>query len=297
MKEITKELLEDLYLKQDCRLSEIAEKLNCGSTKVFRLLKKFGIEKSKEQISKRRQNTNLRKYGYHVPIGNEKVKEKFRQTCIQRYGVDNYSKTIEKREAASIFLKDRWQNTSFRENVQETCIQRYGVDNFAKSKEYQELIRKGIPQKKRTESLKKNNSFNISKPEEQAYQLLLTKFEKQDILRQYRSELYPFNCDFYIKSLDLYIEYQGSWTHGKYKHQILGAYDPKNKNHQKILKIWENKIIELGSTTNKGGNFYSTAVDRWTKLDPLKRETAKKNNLNFKEFWSVKEVKDWLKEL
>ena len=36
----------------------------------------------------------------------------------------------------------------------------------------------------------------------------------EDIIRQYKSDLYPFACDFYIPSLDLYIECNYHWTHG-----------------------------------------------------------------------------------
>ena len=62
------------------------------------------------------------------------------------------------------------------------------------------------------DSKKKNKTFGKSKSEDQIYQLLLQKFNKVE--RQYKSEQYPFACDFYIPSIDLYIEYQGFYTHG-----------------------------------------------------------------------------------
>ena len=108
---------------------------------------------------------------------------------------------------------------------------------------------------KNIQTKKKNNSFNKSIQEEQVYQLLLQKFNKNDIIRQYRSTLYPFNCDFYIKSLDLYIEYHGTWTHGNkpFKHSVedlekLKRLKNKNKLNYKIFynieqfKNWFGKI-------------------------------------------------------
>ena len=114
--------------------------------------------------------------------------------------------------------------------------------------------------------------------------MLLTKFNKDDIIRQYKSELYPFKCDFYIKSLDLYIEYQGSHYHGN------TPFNENNPTHQKILQ-------KLLAKEPKRNEQIRHIIRVWTKDDPLKRETVKKNNLNFKEFWSIVEVKDWLENL
>ena len=49
------------------------------------------------------------------------AQEKTKETCLKKYGVDNYAKTKE------------CQN-----KIKETCLKKYGVDNVAKSKEIQE---------------------------------------------------------------------------------------------------------------------------------------------------------------
>ena len=108
----------------------------------------------------------------------------------------------------------------------------------------------------------------------------MTKFNKNDIIRQYKSDLYPFSCDFYIKSLDLYIEYNGHWTHGK------ESFNKTNKEHQEILNNWKKKL--------KSSKFYTNAIKVWTDLDVRKLETFKKNKLNYKIFWNIKEVKDFI---
>ena len=55
--------------------------------------------------------------------------------------------------------------------------------------------------------MKKNNSFNKSKEEEKYYSYLLHLYSSEDIVRQYYDkDRYPFHCDFYIKSEDLFIE-------------------------------------------------------------------------------------------
>lgn len=46
------------------------------------------------------------------------------------------------------------------------------------------------------------------------YTLLCNIFNVDDIIRQYSDNRYPFCCDFYLKSLDLFIELNFHWTHG-----------------------------------------------------------------------------------
>ena len=120
---------------------------------------------------------------------------------------------------------------------------------------------------------KKNNSFNISKTEEICFNILKEVFP--NIIRQYRSEKYPFNCDFYIPEKDLYIEFNGTWTHGKH------PFDINNKNDIDLVEMWKSKNTK----------FYNNAIETWTHRDVLKRETAKNNNVNFIEFWNLDEVK------
>ncbi len=122
---------------------------------------------------------------------------------------------------------------------------------------------------------KKNNTFNTSKPEEDIYQLLLQKFN--NVKRQYKSKKYPFNCDFYIPELDLYIEYQGFWHHG---------FKPYNLEDQECINLVNKWLI--GNT-----KFYNKAIEIYTIKDPLKRKTAKENNLNWIEFFNMKEFMEW----
>lgn len=133
-----------------------------------------------------------------------------------------------------------------------------------------------------------NGTTNSSSTEEQAYQLLLTKFSKEDIIRQYNDIRYSnennrcFDCDFYIKSLDLFIEFNGSHYHYK------EPFNENNKEHQKRL----NKL--LAKDPQPGEQAYHM-IRVWTKSDPEKRRVAKENNLNWKEFFTLKDFKEFIK--
>ena len=116
---------------------------------------------------------------------------------------------------------------------------------------------------------KKHNTFNKSFIENKIYKKLLNNFAIEDVIRQYKSKEYPFACDFYIKSLKLYIEYHGSWTHGKHSKKVFGTFDKNNQEHIALLNKW----------TAKKSKYYDNAIKTWTERDPLKLEYFKKTFL------------------
>lgn len=154
----------------------------------------------------------------------------------------------------------------------QTCLKKYGDPNYRNIHINKDIIRKQI------ETKRKNGSYTVSKQENECYTLLLTIFDSSDIMRQYRDELYPFACDFYIKSINTYIEYNGFWTHGGH------PYDENNEQDISILNNWK----------SKNDNFYKQAVFNWTQSDIKKRTIAKQNNLNYIEFYNIDQVKEWI---
>ena len=131
-----------------------------------------------------------------------------------------------------------------------------------------------------------NNSFNKSNEENICFKLLCNKFN--NIIRQYSSDLYPFNCDFYIPSINLYIEYQGSHFHHFHPFNENNINDINELNRLKKLEQEELKI--------KNKTQYTQIINTWTIRDVNKRNIAKQNNLNWIEFFTIDELKEWLKD-
>ncbi len=221
----------------------------------YTLKQKYGVEGvlSVEQFRNKYILTNVAKYGVKYPSQNEEIKKRIRDSfylhMIRKYGVKYPSQNEE--------IKRRIQAS-----YKQTIHNRYGVNNVS---ELPDVVLK-IQQTKR-----ENNTFNKSSDEEIIYQNLINIYGTDDIIRQYRSEKYPFNCDFYIKSLDLYIEYNGTWTHGGH------PYDETNKDDLTILQNWKNKKTK----------YYDNAINIWTVRDVNKRKTALENNLNYIEIWNL----------
>ena len=111
-------------------------------------------------------------------------------------------------------------------------------------------------------------------------------FGKSDIDRWYNKDVrYPFHVDFYIKSLDLFIELNATWLHGKH------WFNPNDKGDINRLNVYVDKV-------KMGKMFYQSAIDVWTKRDVLKRETAKKNHLKYMVFWNqdLSDFYQWVKK-
>ena len=100
-----------------------------------------------------------------------------------------------------------------------------------------------------------------------------------DILQYYKDERYSnprnnvrWECDFYIPSLDLFIEVHGFRTYGEH---------PYNKRNIDDIIMVE----KLTQEYLNGKTFSKNILYTWTKKDPFKRYIANKNKLNFLELF------------
>ena len=109
-----------------------------------------------------------------------------------------------------------------------------------------------------------------SKVEIDFYKYLINTFSFENVDPQHYDDQYPYSCDFFIPGLDLYIEIQGSWTHGKH------PFNPGDKKDNEKLNYWQSKDSE----------YYNNAIYTWTDLDVRKRVCARDNHLNYLEIFS-----------
>lgn len=205
---------------------------------------KLGWNHNTQEKNQKRLNTIYKKYG-----GMSYFKEKVQSTCIQRYGSIsplNVPEIMEKRI--------------------QTYKKNFNVENVTQSQYYKE---------KSYFTKKNNKTFNTSKTESETYLLLKNKFN--EVIWQFSSDKYPFLCDFYIPKLDLYIECNYHWTHGKKLYE-------GNEEDNLILRKWKEKNTK----------YYKQAIYVWTDLDIRKHDIALKNNLNYLVFYNISEFKEWI---
>lgn len=237
------------------------------------------------EVRQKIEETGLRKYG--VPyywqsdegrarlrelLMSEEVMEKTRQTNLARYGSETWqSSDVGKRALASeeVLSKRR-----------ATCMERYGAESWSESEEGRKFLGSSETLQKIHDSKIENGTYGRSAPEELLYSMLCEHFSVDDIRRQYNTDdRYPWSCDFYIVSRDLFIELNAYWSHG------FHWFDKNNDADLEKLQLW----------MSKSSSGYEDAIMNWTVNDVAKREAARNHRLNYVVFWrnDLKDAKDW----
>ena len=233
------------------------------------MLKKHGvtIPLKSPAIKAKQQATNIERYGVPVPAQNEIIQNKIEETNLTRFG-----------------FKTPLQNDIVKQKIVKTNLEKYGVTNPAKLEEIKEKIKKTNLEKFGVESLlqlkeirakgfavmKKNKSFNKSK-EELKFWEFLKEFDPETEHHVEHPELHHI-IDFYLPKFNLWVQYDGTYWHGKVKRinvtrqalKILKTMDRdklQNENIPNLIRFWsddvhnaiENKtILNLIDITIKG---------------------------------------------
>ena len=272
----------------------------CGKKNVFNNIK-YGYSlyccanHASNGSREKAKQTWLKKYGVDNPNKCRKVREKLEQTNLRKYGVKyNWASKDPKLNGRSTRLKkygveNCFASKDFKLNGRESTYKKYGVYYIGQTQEYKDLyknkewVKNNV--KKQYESKKKNGTLNSSKIEQICFEKLKNIFI--DTVHNYRDVRYPFDCDFYIPSKDLFIELNFHWTHGNV------PFDKNNEDHIRKLEEWKRKSKEI-NFKEQTKKFYKNAIQTWTIRDVKKLKTFQYNNLNYKIFYKEEDFNKWL---
>lgn len=220
-----------------------------------------------------------------VPTGGYKVERPFKEDLEYLY----VTKNVELKDILPYFniklgvfykflnefeIKKSTQNR--RENNIKAMKRLYGVENQFQRPEIIKLCQTDEAKEKAILTKIKNGTFGGRKSKLQHKLYCLLKEQFKEVYEDYKNEKYPFHCDFYIPSIDTYIEYQGHWSHGG--EPYIGTEEQKEK-----VKLWESKNTKQ----------YNIAINVWTLKDTTKRNIAKTNNIKWIEFFNMKDFYKW----
>ena len=253
-------------------------------------LKRYGVENPLqiEKIKEKVKNTNLERYGTVAPIQNPVVKAKIEKTTKERYGTSKIGHVKEIRDKINNTMNEKYgghglKSNVIKEKVKNTNLERYGVPyptldleimkkarqtciekyNSKYPLQNKEIYHKTINAKKENGTLNTSHNF-----EDMLVQYLKDTYPQYTILTQYNEDpRYPYMCDCYIKELDLFIEFQGSYFHNWRPFDYSAAH----------IKEYEEMIAYGGQK--------ETIANVWRYKDTEKRECARRNNLNYLEYW------------
>lgn len=214
-------------------------------------------------IKEKTKQTCLQRYGCEYSFQSDNNKEKSKQTCLQKYGEEHYgtygSKTFKQNmlnkfgyehpQTAEIVrekISKALRSSETQNKLKQTNLVKYGCEYVSQNLEVKQKIQK---------SYKEHCSGNTSIQEQKLYEILIDIYP--DTERFYYSDEYPFNCDYYIPSLRLYIELHASQFHNNH-------YYRNNEYDNNLLKSLTDDIVST-----------------WTVRDVKKYETAVQNKLNY----------------
>lgn len=277
IKEALYRIKDNLEIRPVCKI--------CGNPTNFKENGFFNLSKFSTCCCKQCQNIYrninktkgfIKKFGVDNPFRLERVKASIKRHVTERYGGFTMQSKVLRAKAEKTNLnkygcKNPFSNNKIKQKIKETNLKNLGVENPFKSFKVQQ---------KCAYSAFHNKSRGTGQ-ENKIYDKLLKIFNKEDIIRQYKCERYPWRCDFYIKSKDLFIEYQGFFTHQNH------AFNPNNKNDIQIINEWK----------GRKENIFKNAITTWTISDVNKRNTAKKNHLNYLEFFNMQEFDKWYNKI
>ena len=201
----------------------------------------------------------------------EQRKIKSKETCLLKYGVENYSSTKECREKVKTTnlnlygVENCFQSKELKEKSKLTCKSKYGADYFSQSQNFKDDYYQKILPKYEETCLSKYGVNNFSKSE-------ISKQHKKDI------------SDRVVKRM----------CSTKRKNHSFGSSKCENINDP-------NDIKTLSMWKSKNSPYYLDAIKTWTIRDVNKRKIAKENKLNYLEIFSckidviIKQFTDYLK--
>lgn len=200
--------------------------------------------------------------------------EMIRKTKQIKYGDPNWNNskkttdTCKKRYGGNGTRGDR-------EKAKKTMLERYGVEYYTSSSVINKMRNNKEIQEKIQNTKREHNTFNKSEPEEELFKYLCNIYGEKNVIRQYKDlERYPFNCDFYIQSEDLFIELNLFPTHG------TEPFDATNKNHMMLLEHCK----------QNPSNWIEEKLPLvWAGTDVKKYNIAIKNNLNYLRIYNLKD--------
>lgn len=174
---------------------------------------------------------------------------------------------LQHRDSSAISIKQR-----------ETFRKRYGVDNPMQDGEIRQRqlnsVRSLSARNKSDETKKRNGSFNTSFPAKDFGNRLEFIFGKDDVRREYKSDAYPFRCDYYIVSRNLYIELNYHWSHhGRWYTDA----------DESLMKEWRSKT-----------QYYINCSVTFSVRDVEKRNVARQNRLNYVVLWNKDDAEKWI---
>lgn len=229
--------------------------------------KKAWSNKHIADIVEKRCNTNLEKYGFINPSQSEEVKQKIKETCLERYGVEYSAQIHIPADTLQKLDNKQWLQNKYPQSSIMSLSWTLGVDKKVIQNRFKKFDIKVRPPKD-------------TKPEI-IIQTILDKYGVEYIKKD-RTVLKGLELDFYIPSLKLAIEYNGLYRHS---YDVIPTPKQKNKHYHKFDLCYKQNIqlIQLvGEDYNKFETFIKAKTMDVTRIPARKCEVKPIDTISFR---------------
>lgn len=134
--------------------------------------------------------------------------QKAKQTVLERYGANSACQIPHVRKSCL----EKGQTSEAKAKRKATTLAHFGVESVLSLPQIHHLANTPEACLKRHETMVRNGTYFTSRPEERCYELLCEKFGSDDVFRQVWMNRWPI--DFYIESIDTYVQEDGVYLHG-----------------------------------------------------------------------------------
>lgn len=264
---------------------EARKKAQTSLEPIRRAKRERTLARKKREREERQRERALHGYQRRCLTEEEKgvANERRVATSQSRYGVDHPSQRTSFRQEMSQYMRDPENQRRIRANTVKTNQERYGVAYAMQLPEHRQAQSRRMSdpshQRRIVSAKRENGTFNTSSSEDALHELLVEYADQlgMTVVRQHRDEdRYPFAVDFYIPERDLFIELNGSWSHGGHWYEVDREMD------QKTVHTWCKK--------GEKSQYYLNALGTWTERDVRKREAARDAQLNYVTLWDGSEA-------
>ena len=164
-----------------------------------------------EIAKKKREKTNIEKYGVLNPFQADEIKEKIKNTCQEKYGVSYNLQRAEIIEQSKRTKEKKYGDSTYNNiaKAKQTCIAKYGVDSYVKTEQF------------KTNLIEKLDFYDIAKK---------THITHSKNIKQMKQHGY-------IPAQEVVAKYGQSW----YKNNIVSTI---YKYHTMFISLEDEKIIE-----------------------------------------------------
>lgn len=162
-----------------------------------KFLEENGVQNSSQLPDHREkcENTSLRKRGVRHAFCDQIVRDKIKKTMLERYGNECCFK-----------------NDKVKEKIKDVMIERYGVRWYTQTLRFKNEVDWTLAAKKRHETMKQKGLYASSKAEDNLHTMLVALYGGDDVCRH--KIVRHYEIDFYVKSLDVYVQLDGVYWHG-----------------------------------------------------------------------------------